>query len=107
VVRDLIHILDRSDNRGADRSPVVEALQLSPCSAVRTLDQLGLDWVVLVGCVCVDPLLDFNAAGAVIELVGGVGGLCRDVAYLPDKGELAGKLVTAGGKNGSHVPERR
>jgi hypothetical protein len=42
VIRDLIHVFDRSDNLRADGSAVTKSLEFAPCSAVCTFDQLGL-----------------------------------------------------------------
>lgn len=88
MVGDFVHVVDGADDLGADRSAVVEALELAPGAAVGALDQPGLCGVGVLDGVRVDPLLDLYAAGAVVEPVGGVGGLSGDVTYLADKGEV-------------------
>jgi hypothetical protein len=95
VVRDLVHILNRPDDLGNQVSPVREASQLSPCSAVDAFNQLSFCWVVLISVFCVRPLLDLYTAGAVVESERGVGGLVGDVAYLANNGQLVGQLELA------------
>lgn len=76
-----------------------EYLEPAPHAAVLVLEQLVLvvggeaSVAVLVAAVRVlgghvDPLLHFHRAGAVVELVGHVGGLRADVADLADEGQL-------------------
>jgi hypothetical protein len=95
VVRDLVHVFHRANDLRANRFSVVEALQFSPRSAVCAFDKLSLDWVVLVNSVRVDPLLDLDTTGAIVESVSGVGGLRRDIADLPNESELAWALAAA------------
>jgi energy-converting hydrogenase Eha subunit C len=89
VVGNLVHVFDGSDDCRSDRSSVVEALQLTPCSAVSTFDEFRFGGVGLFLGVGIDPLLDFYTASAVIEPVCSIGSLVGYVAYLADKCELA------------------
>jgi hypothetical protein len=69
-------------------SPVIETLELAPYPAICVLDEFRLLWAILVGRIYVDPLLYFYASGSIVEFVGEVRCLRRDVTYLSDKCEL-------------------
>lgn len=85
---------DGPDDVGADVAFVVEGFEPSPdASPVVGCEGWGFGGVVFVVAtaahvVFFEPLLDFDNAGAVVELVGCVGGLGGDVADLADEGYL-------------------
>jgi len=101
VVLDLIVVRQRADDVGVDVAFVVEGPQAAPHADVGVLDEarpvdaagggggvgVGGGAVVRVG-PRPRPQLDFEGAGAVVELVMGVGGLDGDVADLADEGKL-------------------
>jgi len=66
VIGDFVHVFDWTDYGRSDGSSVVEALQLAPCAAIGTFDELRFGRVGLLCSIGIDPLLDFYAAGAVI-----------------------------------------
>ena len=82
--------------------PVVEGFQAAPATGPLADFQLGLlaadriAVLVVLGRVGVDPLLDFNATGAIVKLVGHVRGLLRDVADLAHKGDLRDLNIVEG-----------
>lgn len=100
VVLDLIVVRQRADDVGVDVAFVVEGPQAAPDADVgvfdeaRPVDATGGGGVGVGGGAVVRvgprprPQLHFEGAGAVVELVVGVGGLDRDVADLADEGEL-------------------
>lgn len=88
MIGHLVHVFYRADDLCTDGSSVVEALQLSPCSAVRAFDKLGFRGVVLIDVVRVDPLLNLDTTGAIVESVRRVCCLCRYVADLANEGKL-------------------
>lgn len=102
VEADLHLVRHGPDDVRADVPPPVAAKHLEPPpdAAVLVLEQLvlvvgggGASVAVLVAAVRVlgahvDPLLHFDGAGAVVELVGHVRGLGADVADLADEGQL-------------------
>lgn len=79
----------------AHMSSIVERLQTSPHPRPLILHQIvlrgfvaGISHIHRVVGFSIDPLLDFHGAGAIVEFVGDVCGLCADVADLADKGQL-------------------
>lgn len=90
-----VEVFDWSDDVRTNVSLVVESFQPPPHSGVAVLDELGFGAVhvfaVGVVGVWVDPLLDFDCAGAVVEAVGVVCGLGGDVADLAYEGDLEGR----------------
>lgn len=79
---------------GTDVAAVVEGFEPAPDARPLVFDQFwfSTDGAARVVEACavagVDPLFHFNRAGAVIQLVGYVGGLGGDVADLTDKCDL-------------------
>lgn len=88
MVVDLVQVVDGTNDLSTDRPPLAETLQLAPCSAVRTLNESGLGGVGVVYSIGIHPLLDFYAAGTIVETVCCICSLSRDVTYLADKSEL-------------------
>ena len=90
VVGDFHLVCYRPDNVGTDMSLVIERLQPAPDACVFILSKLRFLRVggVRGGGVDVDPLFHLDGAGAVVELVGDVGGLGADVTDLADEGDL-------------------
>jgi hypothetical protein len=88
MIGHLVHVFYRADDLCTDRSLIVETLQLAPRSAIRAFDKLSSDGVVLIDGVRVDPLLDLDTTGAIVESVRSICGLCGYVADLANKGEL-------------------
>lgn len=88
VAADLVVIRDGPYDLRADMLLIVERLELAPHPCVAILDQPGflparrLPVLLALRVVRVDPLLDLDGAGAVVELVGDVRGLRGDVADL-------------------------
>lgn len=87
---DFHFIGDGADDVGADVALVVEGLEAAPDAGVVVFDEFGFLGIggIVGGGVDVDPLFYFDGAGAVVELVGDVGGLGGDVADLADEGDL-------------------
>jgi hypothetical protein len=85
VVVDLIEVGDGPDDVRADVALVGEGLEAAPDADVRVQLEARLGVVLLVS---VDPLLDLDLAGAVVDLEGDVCGLRVDAADLADKGDL-------------------
>lgn len=103
VVLDLVVVGQRPDDVGADVAFVVEGFQPAPDAGVGVFDKTGLLAAGAVhgvggeARVRVRPQLHFDGAGAVVELVGCVGGLGGDVADLADEGDLrVGCVVVSG-----------
>lgn len=67
-------------------SLVAKGLQTPPDSHIAVVCNLSLCDIVLV--VRIDPLLNFNGSGAIVNLVCHVRSLLRDVSHLADKGTL-------------------
>lgn len=91
VVLDLVFVLYRSDNRCANVPLVIERLELAEDAHIHLLTEFGRCPVYGVAVnvrIGVDPLLGFNGAGPVVELVGVVGSLVGDVADLGDECDL-------------------
>ena len=98
MMGDLHLIRDRPDDMRADMSPVIESFQPSPHPRPFIFHEPG--GIVLAAAspapraeihgrgLGIDPLFDFDGAGAVVEFVGDVGGLGGDVADLADEGDL-------------------
>lgn len=98
MMGDLHLIRDRPDDMRADMSPVIESFQPSPHPRPFILHEPG-GIVLAAACPAppaeihgrglgIDPLFDFDGAGAVVEFVGDVGGLGGDVADLANEGDL-------------------
>ncbi len=92
---DLIQIRNRSNDMRTNMSPVVKRLQPAPNLGISVLHELRLPPftfhvhpVVCGRSVRVYPLLHFDYAGAIIELVGYVCRLGADVADLADECDL-------------------
>lgn len=84
--RHLIHIRDRANKMTPHMTLIIEALHATKHSAIASLFQSLHLWVWWrLG---VEPLLDFNEAGAVVQLVGCVCGLLCKAADLADEGHL-------------------
>lgn len=93
VVGDFVLVVDGADDVRADVAFVVEGFHAAPDAGPFADLQLalagdGVAELVVLGRVGVDPLFDFDGAGAVVELVGHVRGLGGDVADLADEGDL-------------------
>lgn len=69
MVRDLIEIGNGTDDLGADMSLAVVYPQLSPCAGVVILDELRSGSNLGLASIRIDPLLYFNGASAIVELV--------------------------------------
>ena len=101
VVLDFVFVGDGPDDVRADVAFVVEGFEAAPNAGVFVFGESGLrggggaEGVVEGGGgVRVDPLFDFDGAGAVVEFVGYVCGLGGYVADLSDEGDLLwGALV--------------
>jgi hypothetical protein len=98
VVVHFVVVFYGADDLGVDVSAVVEGLEVAEDAAVGVLDELGLVARGVVEEVRVYVFLDFDAAGAVVELVCDVRCLCGDVADLADEGELFGYVSWDGTK---------
>lgn len=85
VVVDLVEVVDGADEVGADVPLLVEGLEAAPHAHVLVEGVPGLGVLLLVG---VDPLLDVDDAGAVVDPVRDVGGLRVHLPHLPDDGDL-------------------
>lgn len=91
MIVDLVEVRHRPDNVRTDMALIGEALQASPHAHMRVQLELGVGVVLLVH---VDPLLDFDLAGAVVDLERDVGGLRVDVADLSHERDLRdGRVV--------------
>lgn len=95
VVLDLVFVGDGADDVRADVPFVVEGFEAAPDAGVVVFGESGLaggvggqGGVEGVGGVGVDPLFDFDGAGAVVEFVGYVCGLRGYVANLADECHL-------------------
>lgn len=93
VVGDFVLVVDGADDVRADVALVVEGFHAAPDAGPLADLQLalagdGVAELVVLGGVGVDPLLDLDGAGAVVELVGHVRGLGGDVADLANEGDL-------------------
>lgn len=92
MVVDLVEVRDRSDDVGANVSLAIECFHPPPDSAVAILYEFGLlrveVHVILVCSFAVHPLFHFDYAGAVIDFVGYVRGLCGNIANLPNESDL-------------------
>lgn len=86
MVVDLVEVGDGADDVGADVALVGEGLEATPDADVGVHLAARVRGLVLL--VDVDPLLDLNLAGAVVDLKGDIGGLGLDVADLPDECDL-------------------
>ena len=97
VLGDLHFVGDGADDVGADVAFVVEGLEAAPDVGVVVFGEFGFWGIGGIGGrgVDVDPLFDFDGAGAVVEFVGDVGGLGGDVADLADEGDLV-RVVLVG-----------
>lgn len=69
-------------------SLVAVRLQFAPYASVVILDGLRLGRILRFACVRVDPLLNLNRSGPVVEFVGYVCGLVRYVADLANECKL-------------------
>lgn len=99
-MRDLHLVRHGPDDVRAYVPLVVEGFQAAPDARPLVGDQGGFATAAggaVAGVVGVDPLLDFDDAGAVVELVGGVCWLGGDVADLSDEGYLEGRERVSGG----------
>lgn len=85
VVVDLVEIRHRSDNMSSDVSLVVEGLETTPDTNVRLQLETGISIVLLVD---IDPLLDLNHTGSVIDVEGDICRLRLDLANLSDECDL-------------------
>ncbi len=75
----------------AHMSSIVEGLQPAPNPRPFILHESGVVLAIAslkvhIRCFGIDPLLDFDGAGAVVKFVCDVGGLGGDVADLADEG---------------------
>jgi hypothetical protein len=86
VVVDFVEVGDKADQMCWDVALVVEGFETAPDTQV--LPFFGLRLGGLRVCVAVDPLLDLNEAGAVVDFEGCVGGLWGDGVDLADEGYL-------------------
>jgi hypothetical protein len=84
VVIDLVEVGDGADVVCCDVALVVEGFEAAPDAKV--LSFFGL-WLCVRGVsVAVDPLLDVDEAGAIVDFVGCIGGLGLDGVDLADEG---------------------
>lgn len=72
VVVDLVEIVDGAHKVGANVTLLVERLEATPYAHVLVQRIFGFGILLLVG---VDPFLDVDGAGAIVETVRDVGGL--------------------------------
>lgn len=86
VHADLVEIGDGADNVGTDMALVVKGLEAAVDPDIDVLLQRGFGSVGRR--IAVDPLLYFDKASAVVELVSNVCGLGGDGADLADEGDL-------------------
>lgn len=83
---------------------LAESLKLAPNASVCILNQTALASVIILvlGSLHVDPHLDLDGAGAVVELVGNICGLLADVTDLANErdggqfGAVNGEILTVG-----------
>lgn len=93
VVVDLVEVIDGAHKVGANVSLLVEGLEATPYAHVLVQRIFGFGILLLVG---VDPFLDVDCAGAVVETVRDVGGLGVYGANLADDGDLGDGVVVDG-----------
>lgn len=86
VVVDLVEVGDGLDDVDADVALIAKTAEAAPDADVLLLAEGVVGGVVLA--VGVEPLLDLDDAGAVVEAVGDVGGLGADLADHADEGDL-------------------
>lgn len=84
VVIDFVEIGDGADEVRCDVALVVEGFEAAPDTQVFAFFGLGLCGRGVS--VAVDPLLNFDEPGAVVDFVGCVGGLGLDGVDLADEG---------------------
>lgn len=99
VVVDLVEAVDGADKMGADVALLTESLEAAPDAHPLIGLVLGVGILLFVG---VDPLLDIDGAGAIIETVRDVGLLRVDGSHLTHDGHLRDG-VTVDEKVGSGI----
>ena len=99
---DFVEVGDGPDVAAADVA--TSGHVLDGAEDVHVLAFNGERSLVLRVCIAIDPFLDFNGAGAVVDGEGVVGGLSGDFEDLANKGELMS--VSWGKEGGGRRGER-